>query len=99
MGVEKFRRGGRNGRAVMSVCDACGNASDRMFTVQTSDDRVFTFDSVQCAAPYISPNCAECACDILGHGIEVGPFIYCCSGCARRAGLRALPDNVPDVAG
>jgi hypothetical protein len=83
----------------MSVCDGCGNPSDRMFTVQTYDDRVFVFDSVERAAPLVAPSCAEGACITLSHGIEIGDAIFCCYGCARRSGLQALPNNVSNVAG
>lgn len=83
----------------MTVCDGCGNPSERLFTVQTPDDRVFHFDSVQCAAPILAPTCAHCLCTILGQGVEVGSHVYCCSGCAQRAGVQSVPATVHDIAG
>jgi hypothetical protein len=83
----------------MTVCDGCGNASERLFTVQTPDDRVFRFDSIQCAAPILAPTCAECLCIILGQGVEIGSIIYCSSGCAQRSGIQTVSATVHDIAG
>jgi|EndMetStandDraft_5_1072996.scaffolds.fasta_scaffold757095_1 hypothetical protein len=83
----------------MSVCDGCGNRSERLFTVQTHDDRVFVFDSLQCAAPIVSPTCAECLSMILGHAVEVGSAIYCSSGCAERSDGQSVSATVHDIAG
>jgi len=69
----------------MTHCDGCGNSSDFTFTVQTHDDRVFSFDSVECALPFIAPTCAECCCLILGHGIRREGRAFCCPKCAERA--------------
>ncbi len=83
----------------MTVCDGCGNRSERLFTVQTHDDRVFLFDSVQCAMPILAPTCAQCLCTILGQGVEVGSLTYCSSGCAQRSGAQRVPGTVHDIAG
>jgi len=89
----------RDGVSVMAVCDGCGNRSERLFTVQTPDDRVFLFDSIQCAAPILAPTCARCLCLILGQGVEVKSLIYCSSGCAQRAGTQSPSAMVHDIAG
>jgi hypothetical protein len=53
--------------------------------VQIADGRVFTFDSIECAIPMVAPTCAGCCCSILGHGIDLGDQIFCCSKCAERS--------------
>ena len=83
----------------MAVCDGCGNHSERMFTVQTHDDRVFFFDSVQCAVPLLAPTCAHCLCPIFGQSVEIGGITYCGSGCAQRSGVQSVPASVHDIAG
>jgi hypothetical protein len=77
----------------MTLCDGCGNTSESTFTVQTRDDRVFAFDSVECALPFIAPTCAECCCLVLGHGIHVADRVFCCSNCADRAEDRKQMHN------
>lgn len=83
----------------MSVCDGCGNRSERMFTVQTHDDRVFLFDSVQCAVPILAPTCAGCLCAILGQPVEVGSITYCSAGCAEHAETQTATATVHEIAG
>ena len=83
----------------MTTCDGCGNSSERLFTVQTHDDRVFTFDSFQCAAPILAPTCTQCLCTILGRVVEVGSSIHCSPGCAQRSGIQTAPATVHDIAG
>ncbi|RJL33260.1 hypothetical protein [Bailinhaonella thermotolerans] len=75
----------------MARCDVCGNDYDRTFAVRTSDGRDFTFDSVECAASAIAPECAHCGCRILGHGVETQEgTTYCCAACARQSGAEAI---------
>ena len=53
----------------MTTCDTCGNDYDKTFTV-TRGDVSGTFDSFECAAQAMAPQCAHCGCRILGHGVE-----------------------------
>jgi len=77
----------------MAICDTCGNNYARAFAVVTSDGRRFSFDSIECAAAKVAPECAHCGCRILGHGIEAGDTIYCCANCARDVGEKGAVDN------
>jgi hypothetical protein len=33
----------------------------------------------------MAPRCAHCNCRIIGHGVDEGGKIFCCSHCARHA--------------
>ena len=55
------------------------SARDRL-----GDDKSATFDSIECAAAQLAPECAHCGCRILGHGIETPEAIFCCAHCARK---------------
>ncbi|MBX3192047.1 MAG: hypothetical protein KF819_33965 [Labilithrix sp.] len=74
-------------------CDTCGNSYDKSFEVRRGD-RVFTFDSLECAAQILAPLCSHCSCRILGHGIEVSGTMYCCAHCARHEGKEGARDRV-----
>ncbi|WP_395307805.1 hypothetical protein V4U86_20740 [Mycobacterium sp. AMU20-3851] len=78
----------------MATCATCGNDYDKAFTVQWGGQTA-TFDSVECAAVQIAPECAHCGCRILGHGLEADGAIYCCAHCSRAAGDRTLVDRHP----
>lgn len=77
----------------MAVCETCGNDYARAFTV-SRDGENWTFDSIECAASKLAPNCAQCGCRVLGHGLEEEGTVYCCAHCARRAGQHSLVDSV-----
>ena len=64
------------------TCDLCGNEYDNCFTI-TRGDREGTYDSFECAITAWAPGCAHCGCRILGHGVQSGDLIFCCSHCAR----------------
>ncbi|AKE91106.1 hypothetical protein ACWDT5_11175 [Rhodococcus aetherivorans] len=76
----------------MTTCDTCGNDYDKTFTV-TRGDVSGTFDSFECAAQAMAPQCAHCGCRILGHGVEADGTMYCCAHCARQSGQAALTDR------
>jgi len=76
----------------MAICDTCGNDYDKAFTVETVD-RSGTFDSFECAAQALAPNCEHCGCRILGHGVEADDSIFCCANCARSSGEHELADR------
>jgi DNA-directed RNA polymerase subunit RPC12/RpoP len=81
----------------MAVCATCGNDYDKAFTVNWSG-RSDTFDSIECAAAKLAPQCAHCGCRILGHGTEVGETMYCCAHCARESGHSDVADRQPQAA-
>jgi hypothetical protein len=66
----------------MAVCDFCGNDYDKAFTIQMPE-RLWTFDSFECAIEVLAPRCAHCDCRIIGHGVEHHEVIYCCAHCAK----------------
>lgn len=76
----------------MPMCDTCGNDYDKTFTV-SKDGRDYTFDSFECAAQKLAPQCETCGLRILGHGVEGDNKIFCCDHCARRGGVQGLRDR------
>ncbi|XBQ17730.1 MAG: hypothetical protein ABL308_09175 [Oceanicaulis sp.] len=73
----------------MAQCDQCGNDYHDPLTV-SKGGQTFTFDSFECAAQKLAPNCANCGVRVLGHGLETGGgTIYCCGNCAESAGAQA----------
>lgn len=76
----------------MARCEVCGNEYDKSFDVIMAGTR-HTFDSFECAVHRLAPLCEHCQCRILGHGVEVGGSIFCCSHCARRAGADLTPER------
>lgn len=69
----------------MAICDVCGNDYWKPFEVRTATGDVYTFDSLECAAQRVAPECGHCHCRILGHGVEVDGRFFCCAHCARTA--------------
>jgi hypothetical protein len=66
----------------MAICTTCGNDYDRTFQV-VFDGKSYVFDSFECAIHELAPRCAHCGCRVIGHGVEDGPSIYCCTSCER----------------
>jgi hypothetical protein len=83
----------------MAICDTCGNDYDKAFTVSWGDGNSATFDSIECAAAKVAPDCAHCGCRILGHGIETPEAIFCCAHCARKDSNADVNDRYPVPAG
>jgi hypothetical protein len=83
----------------MTICATCGNDYDKAFTVTWPDGQSATFDSVECAAAQLAPECAHCGCRILGHGIETDDVIFCCAHCARKDTNADVNDRYPVPAG
>jgi len=81
----------------MSKCDVCGNEYELAFKVSTHDGQEFNFDSLECAAMRIAPECAHCGCRVLGHGIQADAQVYCCAHCARESGVEGAQDNTVRV--
>jgi hypothetical protein len=82
----------------MSRCVGCGNVEGQLFTVTLYDTVELTFDSVQCALPFIAPVCAECFCQILGRGIALDDEIYCSASCARIGSQRDQRSHIRGLA-
>ena len=79
----------------MPTCDTCGNDYDKAFTVTAFDGDQYTFDSIECAAQKLAPNCEHCGVRILGHGLEANDGTYfCCDHCATASGVTGLNDRV-----
>ncbi len=76
----------------MRKCDNCGNSYDKTFTV-TLGDVTRVFDSFECAVHSMAPQCENCGCRILGHGVESDGRVYCCAHCARAEGEHNLTDR------
>jgi len=77
----------------MAKCDVCGNDYDKAFEV-TASGATHTFDSIECAAQGLAPQCNHCGCRILGHGIESAGEMFCCASCARMAGMNEARDRI-----
>lgn len=76
----------------MGRCEVCGNDYDKSFEVSRGGER-HTYDSFECAIHGMAPKCAHCGCKIVGHGVEVGGKIFCCSNCARQDGAQGTRDR------
>ena len=74
-------------------CEVCGNDYDKAFEVITQGNSHF-FDSFECAIHALAPECAQCGCRVIGHGVEAGDEVYCCASCAEHAGVRGIKDRV-----
>jgi len=77
----------------MAICEVCGNDYDKSFeVVQRGETHVF--DSFECAIHALAPTCEQCACRIVGHGVEADGRMFCCAHCAQENGVRGLADRV-----
>lgn len=77
----------------MQKCESCGNEYARLFKVEM-DGETHAFDSFECAINALAPRCKHCQTRIIGHGVEVGPLIYCCAQCAKHDGVEGLTDHI-----
>jgi len=77
----------------VAFCDTCGNHYDKTFEVVHYGQR-YTFDSFECAIHRLAPQCKECGCKIVGHGVEANGDFYCCAHCAQESGHPAAQDRV-----
>ena len=76
----------------MAVCEVCGNDYDKAFQVSMGG-RTHTFDSFECAAHALAPNCANCGVRVMGHGVEKDGSVFCCAHCAAKKGAGELRDR------
>jgi hypothetical protein len=77
----------------VAACSTCGNDYELTFHVRTHTGEDYDFDSIECAAAKVAPQCAHCGCTVLGHGIQSGSAVYCCANCARQADVAGVSDN------
>lgn len=77
----------------MGKCVKCGNVYDKSFEIKMND-RIYVFDSFECAISELAPQCKHCGCIVIGHGLENDGIIYCCSNCAVSEGETKLSDRV-----
>ena len=82
-----------NRRCAMSRCEVCGNDYDKAFTV-TMGGEEHVFDSFECAIHALAPECPDCGCRVIGHGVEKDGKVYCCANCAKHEGAVGLVDRV-----
>jgi hypothetical protein len=80
----------------MAICDVCGNDYDKSFEIRRGPV-TYTFDCFECAIHRLAPQCAHCACRIIGHGVESEGQMYCCASCARKHGITDLTDRGDDA--
>lgn len=80
----------------MAICDVCGNDYDKSFEVRRGAV-TYTFDCFECAIHRLAPQCAHCACRVIGHGVESEGQIYCCANCARKHGITDVTDRGDDA--
>ena len=78
----------------MEQCENCGNSYDKAFTVTTHSGEKHVFDSFECAINMLAPTCPHCSTRIIGHGVEGGGQIFCCSHCAEKSGVTEVKDRV-----
>jgi Rieske Fe-S protein len=76
----------------MAKCEVCGNDYHMSFEVITAGDR-HVFDSFECAIHKLAPICNHCGCKVIGHGVEAADKFFCCSHCARQAGVGEATDS------
>lgn len=79
--------------ATMKTCDCCGNTYDKLFEVTTAEG-TYTFDSFECAIHRLAPECDQCGCKIVGHGVEAHGKFFCCAHCSSRAGIKGAVDRI-----
>lgn len=77
----------------MGKCYVCGNEYDKTFRVIMNGNE-YTFDSFECAAHQLAPNCEHCNVKIIGHGVEADNKIFCCANCADVSGYSKLKDRI-----
>ncbi len=77
----------------MPICNLCGNDYKNSFEIKIYD-QTYQFDCFECAIHQLAPTCHNCDCKIIGHGIEVEPYFYCCAHCARQVEIYSTKDHV-----
>lgn len=80
----------------MAICKVCNNDYAHSFQVVRNGNAA-TYDCFECAIHDMAPTCAHCQCRVIGHGIAVDEFVYCCAHCARQHGVTEVADNARHV--
>jgi hypothetical protein len=76
----------------MGRCEVCGNEYDKSFEVAMNGS-AHTFDAFECAIHALAPECPQCRCRIVGHGVEEDGEIYCGAHCAQKRGATEVRDR------
>lgn len=79
-----------NGKA---SCEVCGKDEEECFEILLGGER-HVFDSFECAMHALTPICAFCGCQVLGHGIQVESTFYCSNLCANLHTVREYEARV-----
>jgi hypothetical protein len=79
-------------RGALATCEVCGNDYDKAFQV-TVAGATHAFDSFECAIHALASTCQHCGCRIIGHGVEADGRMFCCSHCAKQAGVQQVADR------
>jgi hypothetical protein len=87
------KHGGRAEEAFMGICEVCHNEYDKTFEVILGGQK-HVFDSFECAIHSVAPKCDHCGCPIIGHGIEAGENMFCCSHCASAVEKTGTKDRI-----
>jgi hypothetical protein len=79
------------------TCEVCGNEYDKVFEVNM-DGTTHVFDCLECAIQALAPQCANCGCRIIGHGMEARGAFFCSAHCGREHGISELEDRpLPEI--
>ena len=76
----------------MKKCDVCGNEYDKPIEILSNGISHF-YDCFECAIHALAPQCEQCGCKIIGHGVEAAGVYYCCAHCAQQEGVQTLHDH------
>ena len=71
----------------MTACMVCDNDNSKFMMQISLDGKTYTFDCFECAIYKLAPFCNHCGCTIIGHSITCHGQIFCCTYCAKQAGL------------
>lgn len=74
----------------MPRCETCGNDYEQAIKVVVAEQEHF-FDCFECAIQAIAPQCGNCGCRVIGHGVQAGGIIYCCDHCANETRKKITP--------
>lgn len=75
-----------------TTCETCGNTYDKVFQITLAGE-THVFDSFECAIAKLAPVCTHCRCRVIGHGVEAGGGMFCCTHCAEVSGETQTRDR------
>jgi hypothetical protein len=79
-----------NGKA---SCEVCGMDGEGCFEILLGGER-HIFDSFECAMRAMTPICAFCGCQVVGHGVQDRNSFYCSYLCANLHTVREYETRV-----